>query len=114
MIGGPGERTADPFLFFERSKNMELARLICVDYSSRKPVVGSCVCGVSGEPVSHSAKGTYSTTEKEPRRVTCGASLLRDRIAGYPPYRSHRPRALAPTRSPGKWHPESQGGAATS
>jgi hypothetical protein len=57
---------------------MEPSRLIRVEMSSasRAPALATRVCRVSGERMSHSEKGTCSIAEKEPRRVTYGASFL--------------------------------------
>jgi hypothetical protein len=54
---------------------MEPSRLIRVEISSAS-LFGSGVCRVSGERMSHSEKRICSIAEKEPRRVTYGASLL--------------------------------------
>ena len=66
---------------------MELGRLICVEMSSAS-LLGSGVCRVSGERMSHSEKRIYSIAEKEPRRVTYGASLLL-----LPTFRLRSPRS---------------------
>jgi hypothetical protein len=78
-------------LFFERSRNMEPAKWICVDTSSasRAPALSGLQSfrRVSGRPlrgdVSHAWKADFNSPKKSLVGSTCGASYLRDHIAGY-------------------------------
>ena len=54
-------------------------KLISLEIASPQPVP----CGVSSDE--ECAVPQFLIAEKEPRRVTCGASNLRDLIAGYHP-----------------------------
>jgi hypothetical protein len=60
--------TADRALILRGPRNMEPSKLIRVEISSAS-YCSQQVCGVSGERISHSEKGTRSIAEKEPRRV---------------------------------------------